>query len=313
MRPVPDFYGFIGQQDIVNSCQRLVDGAMATGRPFCHTLLCGKSGIGKSELASSIGKSMSVTTKYVLSGPEVGRVELCEALHSLEPNDILFVDEIQRLPKATVECLFPAIDQRRTFKTVEKKGAKVISDEWRPIHEFTLIAATDRPGSLLNAIRRRLPQTYTLSSYNQRDLREIVAVRAAQIQLALSPQAISVIARVSRGTPRAIKHILEKLTLYFPYHEQSTLGTKEVRNFLKSEKIDHKNGLNSADRQYLSYLQSQGNKAVSLGNIALLLGHDTDWVSTELEPYLIETGMINITRQGRILTEKGHEYIGASK
>jgi len=243
---------------------------------------------------------------YILCGKEVSRVHICSKLTELEYGDFLFLDEIHALPKNAQEILYPAIDKNKTIEIDSTGKIECLTDKWISIQPFTLLAASDRAGELRNALRRRLPQVYTLQNYTVRELRAIVSHRCSEIGICLSPQATSSIAKVCRGTPRNIRHLLQRLSLYFPESQAETLGQKHVRDFLKGEGID-KNGLNSTDRKYLKIIMERNNKPTSLNSLALSLGCDVEYVSHEIEPHLVCISYVNIDRAGRSLTDKGIE------
>ena len=305
-RPLPSFHGFIGQPEIVQSAKRLVEGCVASGKPFPNTLLTGPSGIGKTQLCESIALAFGTNLHYVLGGREVRRINICELLGECEHGDILFLDECHALRADVQEVVYPAIDKRQTLRVDGKGKNQTLTDQWRRIAPITIIAATDRPGDLRNALRRRLPQTYTLLTYTDRELREIVAVRAAQIGVLLTPQARGALAGVCRGTPRTVRHLLERLSLYYPNSGESTLTQRDVREFLKGEGIDDF-GLSETDRAYLHVLAGREGRLVSLNSIAISIGHDADYVVHEIEGYLVRLGFVSVERGGRMLTEKGME------
>lgn len=305
-RPIPNWHGFVGQQEAVTSAKRLIAGCLASSQPFPNTLLAGTSGIGKTHLAEAIAKEYGTKLHYILCGKEVSRIQICETLLKLEHGDFLFLDEVHGLRKHCQEILYPAIDKSITYKVDRTGRFPVLTDEWVGIKPFTLFAATDRPGELRNALRRRLPQTYTLFSYDERELREIVSHRAAQVNVLLTPQAVGELARVCRGTPRNIRHLLQRLGMYFPHAKDGALGQRQVRDFLKGEGIDE-SGLNQNDRAYLKTLFQRDNKPTSLASLAISIGHDEEFLQTEIEGFLVRMGLVSVDRGGRSLTDKGLE------
>lgn len=223
-RPVPRFQEFVGQRRIVAILQPQLEGAKARGEPFPPALLCGPSGIGKSLLAQACAQAYGTTLCSVDGHEPVARI--VERFKTLKTNDFVFIDEAHNLANGAQELLYSCIDHRRIPPwALPAKDIKdlQLSTEGFPIAPFSLLLATDQPGQLLGALRRRLELTLSLEYYSNKEMRAIVDHQATGAELLLSPQARNKVARVACGLPRRAKHLLQNLRRHFPDAEQRQL------------------------------------------------------------------------------------------
>jgi Holliday junction DNA helicase RuvB len=308
-RPVPKFHDYIGQKRIVDYLRRLIDGALTRNEPFPHTLMLGPSGVGKTRLSKAL--STEFKTDVVEAMGYEDRAALSGKLVSLSTGDFLFIDECHRLHGPEQELLCEAIDRKSIPNTDRKRsdqGGAVI--ERTVLKPWTLILATDQPGLLLDALRKRIDVEVSLPFYTGREMKEIVESMASDLNLLLSPQAALLLADVAVGLPRRAKQLLRNLRMFHPGAETQQLGLPEVREFLEASGVD-KAGLNTSERRYLEVIVDLG--GASLETLALGLGTDIDFVRRQIEPNLVRRRLVKITSAGRQITPKGLDHIQSPK
>jgi Holliday junction DNA helicase RuvB len=304
-RPMPMFHGFAGQRAIVASLQDHCRGALSKNEALPHIQFGGPSGSGKTHLARAVAKEMGTGCLEFYASRQSKKLQLVELLAKVKKSDIVFIDEIHALPADGQELLYPAID-RLQVPSIDKETHKPVENSWVQIPAFTLIAATDQPGILRNALRQRIVLRYILEEYDIVALRQIVLNSAAELGLLLKPQAATRLAAAARGVPRRARHLLKSVhTVRTDLGVEVTKG--DVDRHLKSLGIDHDN-LTATDRRYLSVLR-QRDGYMSLPNLARLLGVDVMDVQREVEPYLLKMGCVGITSRGRFLTGTGKSYV----
>ena len=311
-RQLESFHGFIGQTDIVKSLKEHCAGALSKGGSSSmlpHVLLAGPSGHGKTHLAVALGKEMGVTTHSVFSSPQAKRWQIARDLAKLQKGDIFFVDEIHSLADSVQEIFYSAIDNLRV-PVVDAETHRIAENEWVSIPPFTMVAASDQPGKLVNALRQRLVLRFTLSDYDEESLRAIVSNHAAEMKILLSGQAARRIAQAARGVPRRAKHLLQ--SLHTVMSDENIAVTRAITNrHLASIGID-KDNLTPTDRAYLGVLCRRGG-FVSLEVISQQINVDDLTAKREIEHYLIKQELIGIDSRGRYLTEKGKKFVTERK
>jgi Holliday junction resolvasome RuvABC ATP-dependent DNA helicase subunit len=312
MRKLISFHGFIGQGRIVRFLRRQLQGAQALSRPCPHLLLVGMSGMGKTRLAHSLAKEYGSTCQVVLG--KATPTQLCEVLIKLRMGDFLFLDEAHNLPRDSQELLFQVIDDngRITDRLEEQHPVppEKRADGKLLVEPVTIILATDQPGTLINALHKRMEHRIRLSDYSEPELIEIAANSATEIGLLLTAQAMRIVAKASQGQPRRAKQILGGIYLHFHRQGQSQLGIDEVRGYLSEAGMDEA-GL---DREQLDYLRQLARRGrASLETLANLLGVDPPYARSQIEPGLVKIGYLRIDKAGRCLAKAGKQWVQARK
>lgn len=304
-RQPPKFRKFVGQKKKVDHLRRLLDGALARGEPFPHTMFVGPSGVGKTllaeELAGEYGTGYTEVTGYI-SGEE-----LAEKFTEQKTGDFVFFDECHNLKPTVQELLYQVIDDR---KILCQKSAENEEDangkEFRDVADCTIILATNLPGNLLDALTKRIPVTVRLGHYTKAELKEIVKQLATNINLLVSPHVASQIAAISLGIPRRAKHHLERLRYFFPQAESDQIGITKLNEYMRSAEMNQR-GLERAHRTYLYVLYRDG--SASLESLALRLATDKRHLRCEIEQPLVRLGLVTIGPKGRTLTKQGQAYV----
>lgn len=311
-RPLQAWQSFVGQQSVVNAVRQHCEGCKSKGDPLPHTLLGGRSGIGKTTLAKAIAKEMETTFHEIYASRGMKKCQIIEKLQHVEKCDIVFVDEAHSLSSDCQELLYPALD-KYAIPAVDIATGKVQSTDWVTIPPFTLIAATDQPGLLCNALKQRLGMQYTLQPYCLIEMRQIVFNYARECALLLNQQAATRLAEASRGIPRKARHILNSLKATLK-DTQVEITKPAIIRHLKLIGIDDHN-LNDLDRRYIRAV-GLADGSISINNLATIIGTDEASVMREIEPYLMDQGLITIQSRGRSLTRTGRElfaYLNTSR
>jgi Holliday junction DNA helicase RuvB len=303
-RPIGTWHGFAGQATVVNALREHCSGAAAKNQPLPHICLAGPSGMGKTAIATCIAKELGTTFLPYFCSPQSKRWQIAKHLTQVRRGDVVFLDEVHQLIPAAQEVLFPAIDNRKV--PVVNEDNRIQENEWIEVPEFSVVVATDQPGALVNAFRQRLALRFVLQPYTTAEMRVIVAARASEIKILLSPQACSRIAEAARGVPRRARHLLQSLHTVLE-DAGVTVSKTMATAHLASIGIDRDN-LTKSDRQYLGVL-ARRDGCVSLHNLATSLGLDEMSVIRDIEPYLMQMELIAVESRGRSLTDTGKKYV----
>ncbi|MEC9373739.1 MAG: Holliday junction branch migration DNA helicase RuvB [Planctomycetota bacterium] len=300
---------FVGQPELIERIRIAVEAGKRRGDPMEHTLLDGPPGLGKTTIAHLIANEMGVEV-HVTSGPAITRgAELVGALTRLKAGDVLFVDEIHRLPAAVEEFIYPAMEDFRIDVSVDSgMHSRTVSI---PVKPFTLIGATTRAGLLSAPLRGRFGICHHLRYYTPEEL-EIILVRSARL-LGLSEKAtdaLRLIAERSRGTPRVANRLLRRVRDYAEVRAQGRLDVGVVEEALALEGVDAM-GLDELDRSYLKAIgTAYRGGPVGLEAIAATMGEDSGTLADVVEPFLLQVGLLARTRRGRQLTPLAGERLG---
>ena len=299
---------FVGQEHAVRQLETFVAAARGRGEPCDHVLLAGPPGLGKTSLANIVAVEMG-SRIHTTSGPALERKgDIAAILSALEPRDVLFVDEVHRLPRAIEELLYPAMEDGAIDIVIgQGPGARTVRLDLAP---FTLVGATTRAGLLSTPLRDRFGISLRLEHYGPDDLVRIVGRSATILELRLDDDAAGEIARRSRGTPRVANRILRRVRDVAQVRGWDVVDREGALEALDLLGVDE-DGLDRADREYLRVVAERfAGGPVGLGTLAIALAEDEGTLEEVHEPYLIQQGLVQRTPRGRVLTPRGRELTG---
>lgn len=301
---------FIGQPRVREQLDLVIRGAVQRGRPPDHVLLSGPPGLGKTSLAAIIAGEVGASFRAT-SGPAVERPgDLAAILTNLDPGDVLFIDEIHRLPRTVEEVLYSAMEDFQIDIVVGKgPAARSIKLDLPP---FTLVGATTRTGLIASPLRDRFGFAAHLDYYDVADLERIVARSADLLDIPLDGDGGREIARRSRGTPRIANRLLRRVRDYAEVKGDGAVDADVAKVALGIFDVDEV-GLDRLDQRVLEAIVVQfAGGPVGLTTLATAVGEETDTVEDAVEPFLIQLGMIQRTPRGRVATLSAYRHLGVS-
>jgi len=299
---------FIGQHELKERLAILVEAAIQRGESIDHTLFSGPPGLGKTSLAGILANEMGANFRAT-SGPALERPgDLAAVITNLDAGDVLFIDEIHRLPRQVEEVLYPAMEDFQLDIIVGKgPAARSIRLE---LPRFTLVGATTRVGRVAPPLRDRFGYVARLDYYGEADLAEIVTRAAGILDAEIEPAGATAIAHRSRGTPRIANRLLRRVRDYATVRGDGVVDAATAANALEIFEVDER-GLDKVDRYILEAIIDKFNGGpVGLSTLAIAVGEETETVEDAYEPFLLQQGLIQRTPRGRVATRNAYAHLG---
>ncbi len=299
---------YVGQDKAKQNLAVIIEAARIRQEPIDHLLFYGQAGLGKTTLAYLVAKEVGAALK-VTSGPAIEKMgDLAAILSNLESGDILFIDEAHRMNRLIEEMLYPAMETRKLHLVVGKgPGARAFSLDLPP---FTIIAATTRVNLLSGPLRSRFGATFRLDYYELDDIKAIIERSAKLLGVKVMPEAVEVLGRASRATPRVANRLLKRARDFALVRSKGVVTSDIAAQTLALLEVDHL-GLEPSDRRLLSIVIEKFNGGpVGLSTLAAALNDDKGTVEEVYEPYLMSIGLLHRTPLGRMATPAAYRHLG---
>jgi Holliday junction DNA helicase RuvB len=299
---------YIGQDRVRENLQVSIAAARQRGEALDHVLLYGPPGLGKTTLAYVIANELGVAVRTT-SGPVIEKPgDLAGILSNLQTREVLFIDEIHRMPPAIEEILYPAMEDFELDIVIgQGPGARSVKV---PVERFTLVGATTRAGLLTSPLRARFGIVHRLDFYNDADIEEIVRRSARILGVELIGSAATEIARRSRGTPRIANRLLHRVRDFAQVRADGRITPDVALAAMKLLEVDQ-HGFDDADRRLMmTIIEKFGGGPVGLSSLAAATSEEPDAIEDIHEPFLIQIGFLERTPRGRVATARAYEYFG---
>ncbi len=302
---------FIGHDSLKQNLSVFISGARSRGEAMDHVLLYGPPGLGKTTLAHIVANELGTNFRATAAPMLTKQGDLAAILTALEPMDVLFIDEIHRLPTAIEEVLYSAMeDFKLDIMLGEGPSAKSVRIDLPP---FTLVGATTRTGLLSNPLRDRFGIDLRLTFYSPDDLAKIIMRSANILGTPIDPDGALMLARSARGTPRIANRLLKRARDFACALEKNQITADTIKTTLFQLHIDEC-GLDEIDREYMNMIiKFYAGGPVGVENLAAALSEPSDTIEDVIEPYLMQLGFVQRTPRGRVITEAGYRHLGLEK
>ena len=302
---------FIGHESLKQNLSVFIAGAKSRGEAMDHVLLYGPPGLGKTTLAHIIANELGTNFRATAAPMLTKQGDLAAILTALEPMDVLFIDEIHRLPTAIEEVLYSAMeDFKLDIMLGEGPSAKSVRIDLPP---FTLVGATTRTGLLSNPLRERFGIDLRLSFYPPADLAKIIMRSADILGTPIDEAGAMMLAHSARGTPRIANRLLKRARDFAAAMSVGKITADTIKTTLFQLHIDE-SGLDAVDRDYMmTIINHYAGGPVGIDNLAAALSEPADTIEDVIEPYLMQLGFIQRTPRGRIVTDMGYKHLGLEK
>jgi len=300
---------YIGQSQVKENLSILLDAARMRGEAADHVLLYGPPGLGKTTLAQIIARELGVHI-HTTSGPAIERAgDLAAILTNIDERDVLFIDEIHRLNHSVEEILYPAMEDFAIDVMIGRgPSARSLRLSLKP---FTVVGATTRAGRISAPLRDRFGAVHRLDYYEEPQLAEIVRRSAAILGVDIEPDAVAILARRGRGTPRIVNRLLRRVRDHAEVRGDGRITRAQAEIAMGAMDIDDQ-GLDTTDRRLLAAIvQKFASGPVGGAAVAAVIGEEVETIEDVYEPYLLQLGFLDRTPQGRVATERARDHLRA--